>query len=183
MSFQNGLAIMGIHKVFGIGFSRTGTLSLHYALEKLGYKSKHYPNPYAVMRFAEMYDALTDSPVIPHYKKLEQMYPDAKFILTIRHIPDWLKSCEDHWKRIGSIVPHAEKTNRINIFGIPYFDTNVFEKTYIDHINDVEYYFAYKIHKLLTMNICNGDGYKQLCPFLGKQIINDSFPHGNKSRH
>jgi Sulfotransferase domain len=40
-------------------------------------------------------------------------------------------------------------------------------------------YFENRPGKLLVIDICNGDGYEKLCPFLGLPTINEAFPKEN----
>jgi len=97
-------------KIFVLGLTHTGKNSLDAALGGLGYTHRHYPHPNHVLEEAEQYDVLSDTPVIPYMEKLDQKYPDAKFILTVREIESWLKSCEVHWKRRRKL----SKIKRIN---------------------------------------------------------------------
>ena len=97
-------------KVFGIGFSKTGTTSLEQALTILGYNVckgrqdlKH--NDYLaalyvnkaydeIYRLTKYWNAFADGPWggSDLYKKLYEWYPDAKFILTIRDPESWYNS-------------------------------------------------------------------------------------------
>jgi hypothetical protein len=95
-------------KIFGIGLSRTGTTSLNSALVKLGYRSLHWPHdsvtrreligyfageqPFA-LTVAEDYDAITDTPAAAAYRELSALYPESRFILTLRDRRGWLNSC------------------------------------------------------------------------------------------
>ncbi len=37
--------------------------------------------------------------------------------------------------------------------------------------------------KLLVLDICAGEGYEQLCPFLNRSLIDEPFPHRNARRN
>lgn len=50
-----------------------------------------------------------------------------------------------------------------------------------DHYQAVTEYFADRPQDLLIMNICEGDGFELLAPFLGLPIPNEAFPHKNVS--
>ena len=83
--------------IFGIGLSRTGTTSLHHALELLGYRSA--PSSAALLddqydRLLDRYDAFTDNPIPFMYRDLDARYPGSKFILTTRPLAGWLASME-----------------------------------------------------------------------------------------
>jgi len=86
-------------KIFVLGLTHTGKNSLDAALEKLGYTYKHYPYPDKVLELAKQFDVLSDTPVIPFMEKLDALYPDARFIITVRDMKSWLESCQSHWKR------------------------------------------------------------------------------------
>lgn len=87
-------------KIFNIGLPKTGTSSLHRALEVLGYRSIHNPLHWrqAVYegdyRVCADYDAVTN--FAEHtYPQFDRAWPGSKFILTVRRDVDkWLKSWE-----------------------------------------------------------------------------------------
>ena len=99
-------------KVFGVGFSKTGTTSLEKALEILGYRvcRGHWKNPHTfyllalyihgdyeeILRISRYYDGFADGPWggTDLYLKLLEWYPDAKFILTVRDGEKWYGSFE-----------------------------------------------------------------------------------------
>lgn len=165
-------------KVFGIGLSRTGTTSLTLALMNLGYKSKHYPKALEIMEEAEKHDALTDISVIPAYKDLARKYPDAKFILTVREIGEWLVSCEAHWEKKNRNIHSMSNFVRRAVYRTADFDPGLFTYAYSAHIKDVTEFFSRgQKDRLLIMDVCAGDGYKELCSFLGHDIIKKKFPH------
>jgi hypothetical protein len=81
-------------KVFGIGFHRTGTTTLQTALETLGYtvvrmRSKEW-EAYTAEDFGSIneavkeFDGFRDMPWPLFYETLAEIYPNAKFILTLR---------------------------------------------------------------------------------------------------
>jgi hypothetical protein len=100
--------------VIGAGTGRTGTLSLKYALEELGYVKCHHmiellQNPPQLPYWKELhytgktdfdtvlkgYRAVVDFPGAIYYKALMEKYPDAKVILTVRDPESWYKSASD----------------------------------------------------------------------------------------
>ena len=170
---------MRIGKVFGIGLSRTGTRSLNEALRVMGYRAKHYPIPGLVRRRVKKWDALTDIPVIPHYKQFARRYPGSRFVLTLRDVDDWLESCRAHW--VTKTVDREVLFCRRQVYGIETFDAEAFRQIYRDHCADVRAHFADQPGRLLEMDICAGDGWEALCPFLEQPIIDAPFPHlGNR---
>ncbi|MHA1337445.1 MAG: sulfotransferase family protein, partial [Promethearchaeota archaeon] len=167
-------------KIFGIGLSKTGTSSLDSALKVLGFKTKHYPQINGLYEMVDKYDALTDVPIVLNFKKLDKEYPNSKFILTIRDIDSWLKSCKLHFSRV-------EKNNikseiRKLIYGVNGWDEESFKKAYHKHFDDVKNYFKNRPEDLLILNIIKGEGWEKLCKFLCKKIPNKPFPHKNISK-
>lgn len=109
--------------VIGAGFGRTGTLSLKFALETLGFgkcyhftemlKSGHSKNWLRVSEgltpdwediFAG-YQSTTDWPAASYYRELAAAFPDAKVILTIRDSDDWYRSITQTIYRLRSVLP------------------------------------------------------------------------------
>lgn len=183
-------------KIFAIGLSRTGTKSLAVALNHLGIRTKWYPNDATTYRqlvmgdyrlsILEEYQAITDTPVVPFYPQLDELYPGSKFILTIREKASWLRSCESHWK--GSTVPPNDPpfwrrfANYIDscVYGCNAFNPKRFSYVYDRHVNNVLDYFRNRPDDLLVLNICAGEGYEKLCPFLGLETPDDvTFPKEN----
>jgi len=177
-------------KIFGIGLSRTGTKSLAAAMEKLGYKVKHSARFIDEVRF---YDFLSDIIISARYKFLDYAFPESKFILTVRETESWIKSNQQHATRHGRRnrrdvrrIPLRRAENRFLIFGITYFDEQIFrevQKTFHEEVNS---YFRNKytdyFNKLITLNICEGEGWEKLCTFLDKPIPKIPFPYKNKKK-
>tara|TARA_R100000008_G_scaffold70576_1_gene48193 strand:- start:76 stop:639 length:564 start_codon:yes stop_codon:yes gene_type:complete len=178
------------YKVFGIGLSKTGTNSLTEALQILGYNTKHYPNPAQMLNrnFNELlktYDALTDSPVVAVYKDIDTYVQDylaldGKFIYTFRDEDSWITSAEAHWERMGPRNMNSYVGQvRMELFGTVEFNEKIFRDKNKKHLEDVKKYFKDRPDDLLVMNICEGDSWEVLCPFLDKSIPNIPFPKLN----
>jgi hypothetical protein len=94
-------------KAFGIGFHITGTSSLATALAMLGYRvtggfgvddPNIEKNVYRIAgKLVQRYDAFQDNPWTVLYKFLDKIYPQSKFILTIRDTRSWLNSIVKHF--------------------------------------------------------------------------------------
>lgn len=101
-----------MEKIFGVGFSKTGTTSLEKALEILGYKvcrghwkfshtfylhalyiHKDYDE---IFRLVNYWDAFSDAPWggTDLYLQLYNKFPNAKYILTVREPESWYESFE-----------------------------------------------------------------------------------------
>jgi hypothetical protein len=98
-------------KVIGAGFGRTGTGSLRFALERLGFDKCYHMSE--IMDHPEKsgdwlkarlkkqidwddvfdgYQATADWPSCAFYKELHEYYPEAKVILTVRDPDEWYRS-------------------------------------------------------------------------------------------
>jgi hypothetical protein len=186
------------NKVFGIGFSRTGTTSLNAALNTLGIKSIHYPgdpetvklltNGIVRLPLLEEYDAITDIQPLPFYPQLDVEYPNSKFILTTRDMNAWLismkrkmlgwgKSKDD---KLFDLKGTYQQWMRTSVYGVITFNRSIMISRWGMHHTAVENYFKGR-DNLLVMDICGGDGWEKLCPFLGKDIPDVEFPLHNAS--
>jgi len=181
----------GKPKIFGIGLSRTGTSSLAKALEIMGYKTRDFPGK-DMSRYIpgdlssidsdllENYEALTDTPIPSFYKQLDTKYPGSKFILTVRDMDSWLLSCKKHFT-----VNHEKKTSQAlnqahyELYQCTVFDEKKFRKGYEHFVKDVSSYFKGRKQDLLVINICAGEGWEKLCPFLNKPVPDVPFPDTN----
>lgn len=185
-------------KVFGIGLGRTGTKSLTYALYHLGINVVHYPDD--LITYQELaagnynfsvlktMDGITDVTVSMFYFHLDQLFPGSQFILTVRDKDTWLKSLEAHWNAYPCFDPSLPDTpeNRthlavrqllcVTIFGCYTFSRDRAAYVYDLHYKNVTDYFANRPDDLLILDICAGQGWEQLCPFLGKKVPTVPFP-------
>jgi len=205
-------------KIFGIGLSRTGTVSLVLAFQLLGFKSLHCP---LIMRNSSLlidakllinricikfskkafksrrvifrntfskhntlrllpglidkYEAFADSPIARFYKELDERYPRSKFVLTVREMEPWLDSCRRHFQRKFT----GGKFDQLSyeLYGINVFEKNLFVNAYERHIKEVKRYFEGRENDLLVLNICAGEGFEKLCPFLDLPELEQPFPH------
>ena len=181
-------------KVFGLGLSKTGTNSLTQALNILGYNTLHFPrfryiNHECYLYYEEFqhYDAFTDTPIAATYKTLDKQFPDSKFILTVRDMDTWLRSCERHFKpgRFDNHVTHPDSNYlHLQLYNSTDFDREKFEFAYFRHYYDVLLYFSgERKNDLLILDIVNGDSWDQLCGFLSKTVPQEDFPCENKKSY
>jgi hypothetical protein len=186
-------------KVFGIGLGRTGTKSLTLALHHLGFNIAHYPDDATTYRelatgnynfsLLRTLDGITDVTVSMFYPHLDQLFPGSKFILTVRERDAWLASLEAHWNAypcFDDFLPDTAE-NRIHlavrqllcaaIFGCYTFNYDRASYVYDLHYKNVKEYFTGRPSDLLILNICAGQGWEKLCPFLGKPVPSTPFPN------
>lgn len=185
-------------KVFGIGFHKTGTSSLHQALKILGYRAIHgdprFGPPYGdegrsliqqlqqgdyQLPTLEQYGAFTDNPYFSIWKELDRHYPGSKFILTIRDEADWLRSCVDYYrdKRIRPMRQWMFGENADPSSGEK--AQQAWLEAYRRHNADITDHFKHRPDDLLVMNIIKGEGWEKLCPFLKLPQPGQSFPAAN----
>ncbi len=174
------------NKVFVIGFHKTGTTSIENALERLDYRV--YGGDKNLLKFGDRndllkyiektllnWDAVQDMPWPLFYRELKELYPDAKFILTLRNTEAWIDSVVRHW---GSIrVPLHRK-----IYGVPCAEGHeeYYIKAYETHNEKVLEFFQSKSNFLLMEQDKNFD-YRTLCDFLDLGIPSEEFPHSRKN--
>jgi len=177
------------NKVFEVGVAKTGTSSLARAydilgLSRTGWDQRLYDEVKAGMfenalAFAEKFDAFRDGPWHEEdlYKALDRRFPNSKFILLERDDESWLRSLENffspgkNWGNVNEkylIRDFAEKKQELLAFKH-------------NRYRDVKEYFRNRPDDLLVMNICAGEGWEKLCPFLGMPFPKVKFPHEFKT--
>lgn len=175
-------------KVFVIGFQKTGTTSLEHALQFLGYRvyggdknllkfnSKSDLNDY-ILKTLENWDVVQDMPWPLFYKELHKLYPEAKFILTIRDTNKWIQSVVKYFASIR--VPMHKK-----IYHVPCAEGHeeVYKKVYNKHNEEVLNFFKDKTN-FIVMEQGKNFNYKTLCLFLGiKEAPKVNFPHARNNK-
>ncbi len=182
-------------KVFCIGLSKTGTRSLHDALQILGLRSVHWGGPVlatAVQRgpvltetieralhdgrplLDELEDADAYSDILAlstNFDVLDRQYPGNKFILTVRDLDDWLDSRRRHVEQNLERRARGEYAGNNVVVDYP-----AWREERLQHDARVRAYFAARPDDLLVLDIAAGDGWQQLCPFLDRPIPDQPFP-------
>jgi hypothetical protein len=137
------------------------------------------------------------------YPQLDAAYPNSKFILTVRDENDWLASWQRQvgsstgdelptrwiwtrplrmWQRKLRRVLEADTRithmhARIDIFGTYRFHAERCLYVYRLHRKNAEDYFKDRPQDFLIMDICGGDGWEKLCPFLEiEDLLQIPFP-------
>ena len=167
-------------KVFGIGLSRTGAQTLNDSLEVLGYRSHFVLVHDDLDALLPEFDAFTHLPLVEKYAELDERFPNSKFILTVRERESWLQSCD---YRISQSAPNAAPASfelLERIYGTKTFDRAKFSAAYDRHYDEVNLHFQGR-DNLLILDLCGGEGFEKLCPFLEKDIPQDSFPYSKKN--
>jgi hypothetical protein len=181
--------------IFCIGLSKTGTRSLHDALQVLGLRSVHWGGPdvqsavqrgpeirAAVERAAaegrplldelEEADAYSDIEALSiRFDVLDRQYPGSKFILTVRHLESWLDSRERH---VEANVARRQRGEYAGTFLV--VDRPAWAAEMTRHQERVRAHFAGRPGDLLELDIAAGDGWEELCSFLGCEVPDVPFP-------
>lgn len=151
-------------KIFGVGLSRTGTVTLHNVVQSCGYKSVHYPMPWTNI---DEYDAAFDTPVVSKMEELDKKYPNSKFIYSIRpDREDWLRSCAEHLAMRPILPNEHQKAVRISVYGDWEFDEKKWSDSYDRHEHYIRTYFEGRDQDLITVNLFDGDLIDDLYDFL-----------------
>lgn len=195
--------------VIGAGFGRTGTLSLKYALERLGYDRCYHmlevrenPSHVGLWRRAtdgqdvdwdalfEGYRASVDWPACTFWRPLANHYPDAKVILSLRDPERWYRSVHDTiYQAITMELPDGAPESLSEQMAM--VRRLVLEQTFEDDFEDrahaievfnrhnEEVKAAFDDDRLLVFEA--SEGWEPLCKFLGKPLPKEDFPRVNDS--
>jgi hypothetical protein len=188
-------------RIFGIGMHKTGTTSLHHALQSLGVESAHWKNAHwAKNIWLEMRAegrssavdrgyAFSDLPFPLLFKELDVAYPGSRFILTTRSEEGWLSSVQAHWNphtnkyRAGwDTDPFTHMAHKA-LYGRKSFDAGVFLRRYRAHNEAVRHYFTERPHDLIELNCETDTDWLRLCTFLGKPVPAALYPKSNGTLH
>jgi hypothetical protein len=175
-------------KIFCIGLNKTGTSSLHRALQGLGLTSQHFGGPpirkaverairedKPLLTYLPEADAYSDIQRLSvNYERLDREYPGSKFILTLRDVDGWIDSRRRHVER--NIERKAAGEYDGTFLEI---EPDEWRALFEDHHRGVAEYFAGR-DDFLEFRVTEGDGYEKLCPFLGMDIPEAPFPWKNR---
>ncbi len=182
-----------LSKIFGIGLPKSGTSTLHEALTVLGYRCHHNPDDPTTenqlregdyeLKVLERYDVLSDTPIPAIFAQLDQQYPDSLFILTTRDVDAWIASSRKAGFNQDYARPKKGSTvdfyNSI-LFGCSTFNEERYRWVYETHLQRVKEHFSgERASRLLTIDFTQGQGWPELCEFLGKPIPSEPIPHAN----
>ena len=179
-------------KVLGIGLPKTGTTTLGRCLQRFGYKHRTFDMDLAAevkrnnltnaLAEARKFESFEDWPWFMIFRELDEMFPNSKFILTIRKdTGTYVKSLQGHHEREGIRSPGFVKPRWWDVvFGVEPADWD-YEKSaarYERHNQTVlEYFGGRRGRDLLVVCWEHGDGWKQLAEFLNKSCPHEPFPH------
>lgn len=193
-------------EVIGCGLGRTGTKSLQLALELLGFgpcyhmdEAERRPEHDAAWLMAargqpvdlrgiyQGYRAAVDWPTVTFWRELAQMWPNARFILTLRDPDEWVASMA------RTIIPtleappgphtrqaHREMARIIvadRFFGGRFREGTVARDAWQAHVEAVR--STLPAERLLELPI--GAGWEPLCRFLDCPQPDQPWPNANSA--
>ena len=195
-------------KVIGAGFGRTGTLSLKFALEKLGfhkcyhmmevgYNPGHSETWMALADGAEVdwhallqgYQATVDWPSANFWREQMLAFPDAKVILSLRDSEAWYASVMNTIWQVSSSGRHSDNEERrrgaamaFKVIWDPVFGARMDDKEHV--ISCFEAHNRAVIEsvpaeKLLVYQ--PGDGWEPLAAFLDVPVPDEPYPRVNST--
>jgi len=185
-------------KIFCIGFYKTGTTTLYAALRTLGYHTVNGDTPgsypgaddgatlirqidagdYRLPTFA-MFDAFSDNPYFRIWRQVYDLFPDAKYILTVRDEDRWIESCVRFYRhrrirpmRVWMFGPHANPARSAE-------SRQAWLDAYRAHNAAVREFFASRPHQYFEFDPTREGGWDRLCAFLGAPVPSRPWPHAN----
>ncbi len=197
---------MGI-SVIGATLGRTGTKSLKFALERLGFGPCHHmievfehpeqlpgwqaaiagePADWEVL--LRGYNACVDYPSSYFWRELADAYPDAKVILTMRTFESWWESYSNTFMIALENTPDEASPH---VTAVREMSAHLWRMTMKADLDDkAAGVAAYEKHaetvtatiapdRLLCFDV--RDGWGPLCEFLGTPVPDEAFPRANKA--
>lgn len=183
--------------VIGTGLGRTGTESMRFALEELGFDPCHhmrrvYANDMQMRSWAEVavggsppnwehlfqgFRAAVDWPSVLYWRDLVRAFPNAKVILTYRSPQSWWRSYEKTLLKVVEDLPPDDLTRRLLdlSFGGRPLDRDHCLQVYKAHVREV--IETIPKDRLLVHHL--GDGWAPLCRHLRVAVPNTPYPLTN----
>jgi hypothetical protein len=185
-------------KVFGIGLARTGTTSLAAALTILGFATVDWTNRLTGELMSDddlyMFDAFTDTPACLAFERNYYLFPNAKFIYTTREAGDWERSFTEHLRAIYSVSDFAGHRARMREGAFRHGRAFISQGLGL-FLNYASYNEAFRVYdrrvrrffedkpkdRFLEFDVFAGQGWPELCGFLGQDTPAVSFPWRNRA--
>ncbi|GAB3213161.1 hypothetical protein SAMN02745673_00294 [Marinactinospora thermotolerans DSM 45154] len=189
--------------VIGAGFGRTGTLSLKYALERLGFGPCYHMAEIVERperaeawlaaargradwgRLLAGYRSIVDWPGCYFWRELLDRHPNAKVVLSVRDPRRWYESAaqtifdtppaKEVVPRYRPLLELAEEIVHQRTFGNRVDDPEAAIRVYEEHNAAVR--AAVPPERLLVFEV--GQGWERLCGFLGVEVPDEPFPQTN----
>ena len=173
-------------KVFGIGLNKTGTKTLGQAMALLGYRNATFNGRLMrelarghlapIVAYARDFDSFEDWPWPLVYRRLAREFPQAKFVLTLRRSAQaWYDSLYRHAERHGPSPWRKIAYGYPNPWDAPRHHLDLYAR----HTEQVSEFFRDQPDRLLKVCWETGDGWPELCAFLGHRQPDAEFPVAN----
>jgi hypothetical protein len=188
-------------KLIGAGFGRTGTLSLKFALEQIGFGPCYHmtevlvapESPAHWVRAADGHPdwetifkgfaSTVDFPACTFWRELSQFYPQAKVLLSVRDPEKWFESTQETIfseravNMLKGIPPMKEFMDKVTWihFGDRIHDKDFMIETFKRHNAEVER--TIPKDRLLVYEA--SQGWEPLCRFLNVAVPDTPFPRVN----
>lgn len=182
-------------KVFCIGLGRTGTTTFGECLQRLGSRHLGWIGGDGGLRrdlgllaridytaftgVLDRFDSADDYPLPLMYRRLAETYPAARFVLTTRLSAErWAESIIGEFNR-----------KKLNEGDHTWYEGELYApdrrarlvRRYEAHLAAVREFFAGS-SRLLEVCWERGDGWRELCGFLGLAFPTEPFPHMNRAQ-
>ncbi len=192
-------------EVIGVGFPRTGTMSLKHALEQLGLGPSYhmievFQRPHHAALWHEAVEgrpdweqifagfrSSTDAPGCLFWRELIEFYPDARCILTTRDSASWYESCAN------TIIPAMlnpdrspdEEHRKVQLMARRLLVETLFRGVFDDRAREIEIFEEHNRavrdtipeDRLLIFDVA--EGWAPLCQFLSLDVPDTPFPRAN----
>jgi hypothetical protein len=172
-------------RIFCLGFQKTGTCSIRAALRQLGISVTGHQDQFieairdrdiaAIDATVERCGAFQDNPWPVLYRVLDERYPGSLFILLVRDEDRWFGSILNHFGVFGQGLMRLTYGRRN-----PAGNEALYRERYRAHNEEVQAYFRDRPDDFLRMDLSAGDGWPELCRFLGVDLVEGPFPHVNE---
>ncbi len=190
---------MGL-KVIGSGLGRTGTKSMHTALNMLGFGPCHhmvevFPRPETIPlwiaaangaknwdQLFEGFQSMVDWPGVRYWRELAAYYPDAKVLHTTRDADAWFESTQASIFNPANLARFAGGGPMADFFAVALGEVEGHQNDrafLIDyfHRHEAEVKATIPAERLLIYPV--GSGWAPLCDFLGVPVPDAPFPSEN----
>jgi Sulfotransferase domain/Sulfotransferase family len=175
-------------RVFCLGFQKTGTTSVDWVLQDMGYQvSKAYKQPdiafsqmlqkgdlSEIRHVAKLFDAFQDIPWFLYYKEFDKWYPGSKFILTIRESTSWWNSFLRYFR-----TEYYSLFEYVYGFENPIGHKEALIKRFEQHNREVLEYFKDRPDDLLVVDVSEEKALEKITNFLGRSSSYEKMPHKN----
>jgi hypothetical protein len=182
-------------RLLGVGLSKTGTTSLHWALQILGYRSLHYDDrrlndvvqgvaKRPEFRRYDDVDAVLDIPAAIFFEEILAAYPHAKAVLTLRNEDEWWESIRSHYNVKAPLTRREDDPFKWDLRTLAFGSPRASESSYRTRYREHNERAIHRIDpgRLLVLRIAEGEGWSELCPFLGEPVPDVPFPAENRRR-